>query len=389
MMPQSSAGHTASPPSQQADFVIGGTALSAQEREQLVRFCTRLTGSAHDAEDLVQETLLEAWRHAARLRDADRRTQWLFGIARNVFLRWARRQERDARFTSVDDLDCFGEAGDDVELELERHELAELLDRAMGMLPAGTRGVLAGRYAEDLPPAAIAERLGISEGAVAVRLHRGRQSLRRVLLSELSGEAAAYGLNPDGNDGWVATRVWCPTCGNAHVSAYRSVEEGVFLVRCPECGSTASDRSAGYLRDVQGYTRAMVHSIRSARALYSAALTDGIAPCPCCGEPVRMRRGLPPAFAGSTHPDLGVHLLCDRCGALSHQPVYGLALSQPETERFWRRHRRMKTLPVQPVTAGEQPGLLITFESVTSNDRLEIVLNLADFQLIRVLGNDT
>jgi hypothetical protein len=41
------------------------------------------------------------------------------------------------------------------------------------------------------------------------------------------------------------------------------------------------------------------------------------------------------------------------------------------------------------VTAGEQPGLLITFESVTSSHRLEIVLNLEDFQLIRVLGTDT
>lgn len=356
------------------------------ERERLLRFCTRLAGSADVAEDLVQETLLEAWRHEEQLRDPERRMQWLFGIARNVFLRWARRRGRDAAVRSVDGIGDLSESPDDVDLELERYELADLLDRAMELLPANTRRVLVERYTEDLPEGTIAERLGISEGAVAVRLHRGRLALRRVLLSELREEAAAYGLYPNEDDGWETTPIWCSTCGMARVVAYRNVEDGVFLVRCPHCGSTTTDHSATYLREVQGYTRAMTHSIRSARNLYFSALAEGSAPCPQCGTPVPLQRGLPPEFAGGTDPELGVRLLCQRCGALSHQPVYGLALSVEEAERFWRRNRRMRTLPAQRVLAGGRPALLVTFESVTASNRLEVVLDAESLQLIEARG---
>src|SRR5258708_14521383 len=66
------------------------------ERPRLVRMCRRLTGSDAAAEDVAQETLLEAWRHADMLTDATGASRWLAAIARNVALRWARRQGRDA-----------------------------------------------------------------------------------------------------------------------------------------------------------------------------------------------------------------------------------------------------------------------------------------------------
>ncbi len=58
------------------------------ERARLVRLCTTITGNGDVAEDLAQETLLEAWRHLHKLRDPERRAQWLSGIARNVCLRF-------------------------------------------------------------------------------------------------------------------------------------------------------------------------------------------------------------------------------------------------------------------------------------------------------------
>ena len=81
-----------------------------------------------------------------------------------------------------------------LELELERGELAHLLDQAMALLPPETRTILIERYINELPQAEVAARLGLSENLVAVRLHRGKLALRRVLSNELSQEMSSYGL---------------------------------------------------------------------------------------------------------------------------------------------------------------------------------------------------
>ena len=65
------------------------------DRARLVRLCAYLAGDADVAEDLAQETLLEAWRHADKLHDVTGRARWLAAIARNVCLRWGRRRGRD------------------------------------------------------------------------------------------------------------------------------------------------------------------------------------------------------------------------------------------------------------------------------------------------------
>jgi hypothetical protein len=70
--------------------------ISPEERARLVQFCSRLTGNVDVAEDLAQETLLEAWRHLHNLRDHSKRQQWLCGIARNVCLRWQRKHGIEA-----------------------------------------------------------------------------------------------------------------------------------------------------------------------------------------------------------------------------------------------------------------------------------------------------
>ena len=70
--------------------------LDETDRRRLVRLCGRLSGSYDAAEDLAQETLLEAWRHLEKLEDPDGYWQWLTALARNVCLRWGRKQGREA-----------------------------------------------------------------------------------------------------------------------------------------------------------------------------------------------------------------------------------------------------------------------------------------------------
>src|SRR5690242_17801613 len=112
--------------------------VSPEERMGLMRLCLSMTGNRDAAEDLVQEALLEAWRHEQALRDATKRAQWLAGIARNVCLRWLRRRGREAAYfverrTGDGDEETLPAALEDViaddadiEVELERKELVEL-----------------------------------------------------------------------------------------------------------------------------------------------------------------------------------------------------------------------------------------------------------------------
>ena len=167
---------------------------SADQRQALVRRCRWLTGDTEAAEDLAQETLLEAWRHLQQLRDPQGESRWLAAIARNVYFRWRRlqgreyahrvrrighgpedREDDDNGYNPADRLaDAF-----DLEFELERDELAELLDRALALLPPDTRQVLIEHYIRESPVADVATNLGANEAATAKKLQRGKLAFRR------------------------------------------------------------------------------------------------------------------------------------------------------------------------------------------------------------------
>ncbi len=216
----------------------------ADERARLVRLCAILTSAPSAAEDLAQETLLEAWRCWPKLVDRQALAPWLSGIARNVCLRWRRQRGRETQFLIGDAFDdataqppAWLNSDDDLAIALERLELAALLDRAMALLPPETRLALVQHYVEDASHATIAARLGLSVGAVAVRLHRGRLAFRRLLEGDLRPEAESFGLvAPQAEQRrWQETRIWCPECGQRRLLGYLDAERGDFSVRCPDC----------------------------------------------------------------------------------------------------------------------------------------------------------
>ena len=199
--------------SQRGGFTLDASAtfdaISTHERDMLVRYCARFTGDAFVAEDLAQQTLLEAWRKSETLYSQQVRDCWLLGMARNVCLRWAR--ERGA---SVALLVRLAEpAGDmdrqladdfDLEVELERDDLARLLDRALALLPPETREAFVQKYVDACPQADVAARLALTEGAVEARLQRGKLALQRILTTDLRDEAVSHGLIAPDDAGWLA-----------------------------------------------------------------------------------------------------------------------------------------------------------------------------------------
>ena len=361
----------------------------ATHRARLVRVCARLTGSEDAAEDLAQETLIEAWRHADGLREREAVAGWLTGIARNVCLRWHRRQGRErARLAEPAAGDQLEVAADfDVEVELERAELADLLDRALGLLPADTREVLVQKFIADTPHAEIAARLRLSEGAVAMRVQRGKLALRRALTTELRAEALAYGLAGAGREAWEETRLWCPGCGEARLRGRLS--EGEFALRCPGCCEDPrvfvalhSGRD-GVLAGVRGFRRALARHAAWSHTFYARALADGSATCPECGRasPVRLRlpgdipevRGLP-----------GVDAHCPHCRTPRNGSLHAIALAAPAAQAFWREQGRIRSLPLQETVAGGRPALVAGFEGATSSARLDVLFAQDTYEIIEI-----
>ena len=379
----------------------------SQDRGRLVRLCARLSGDADAAEDLAQETLLEALRHLENLRDPERRSQWLSGIARNVCLRWTRtRAQQRARLLQPQpgaepsfDLEERLAGGFDLELELERDELATLLDRAMGLLPAQTRRVLVERYIGDSPHAEIAARLGLSEGAVKMKLQRGKLVLRRLLTTELREEAAGYGLVESGADQWQESRIWCPYCGGHHLLGYFSHDErdGAFILRCPVCHPDDETgvyfvrtifadfpHTAPLLDGVSGFRCALSRVMAHTYTYYERALAERAAPCMRCGHLTPLRLDLPLQLQRLGLR--GVQVICETCGCVPEELLRSLILTLPEGRRFWRDHPRIRTLPERELEAQGRDALLVSFESLRDPARLDAVVDRDTYQVMSING---
>lgn len=160
-----------------------------------------LSGSASEAEDLVQEACLRALRYIDGLRDGNPRA-WLLAIVRNTwFTEWRRRQTEAGREPFDELLDgsvqlaAWADGGaNDPETQAMRCEDAAAVQRALRALPVQYREVLVLRELEDMHYADIASVVGIPVGTVMSRLSRGR----RLLAATLRGDASAPAQAPDG-----------------------------------------------------------------------------------------------------------------------------------------------------------------------------------------------
>ena len=134
----------------------------------------RVGGHEAVAEDVVQDTFLEAMRSAGTFRGDSALTTWFCAIARR---RLARHYEAERR-------ESVARSGLTL---VEREPAAEVVDRrdemvrAMGRLPAAQRQVLVLKYLDDLPVAEIATTLGRTPVQVQSLLQRAREGLRRHL----------------------------------------------------------------------------------------------------------------------------------------------------------------------------------------------------------------
>lgn len=373
--------------------------LLSCERPYVVNLCARRSGDLQAAEDLAQEVMLEAWRHRDRLRDQSGIRPWLSAIASNVYLRWRRTHYRSlarhapspSELGTDQDWDVVNEIADDfdVEVELERAELVQILDRALALLTPSQRAVLIHHYIEELPHAEVAGRLGLSEPAVAMRLQRGKLALRRLLKAELGDDAASYGIPADLDDRWDRTRIWCWQCGERRLLGRLSHDQTELRLRCPNCCRTAEDvmthsTHPSIFKGARSYANAIARMLPAASEHYRRGLAGQPVTCPLCGAESHFVAGLPP----DRSPYLGhryfVHLRCSGCGAVSDTPLSTVTITLPEGWQFWQAHRRIRMFPEWETEQDGSPVVITTVGSVETGARLSAVYARDSLQLLGV-----
>jgi len=133
--------------------------------------------SEDDARDLVQETVMRAWRFWGSYRDDGRCAAWLRRILRNTFINRYRQRRREQ--------DGLGRLANEV-IAAERQQqppaagegFGDEVEHALGRLPVDFRRVLLAVDVDDLSYREVADRLECPIGTVMSRLHRGRRLLR-------------------------------------------------------------------------------------------------------------------------------------------------------------------------------------------------------------------
>jgi len=153
-------------------------ARAAPYRQSLLRMLRGLLPTPEDAEDIMQEALLHAFIALPGLRRQELFGPWLRTVAYNRAMDWQRRRYAEAAVRPY----VWREPADDggVGRAVARVDLVV----ALGLLAPKERGLILLRYAEQVPAAQIARRLGEPPATVRSRLHRARQMLRERLRDE-------------------------------------------------------------------------------------------------------------------------------------------------------------------------------------------------------------
>ena len=183
----------------EADLVVGLRRRDPAVFEKLVRaygglflqIARRYVHSPADAADIVQESFIAVFEGIDRFAGHAQLRTWMHRIVVNKALMRLRTQKRHGEVAIEDLLPRFlpdghqqvetqpWRSGADVELSA-RHTQAQVR-RAIDTLPEAYRSVLMLRDIEELDSQEAAQILGITEGALRVRLHRARQALRGLL----------------------------------------------------------------------------------------------------------------------------------------------------------------------------------------------------------------
>ncbi|HKV72001.1 MAG TPA: sigma-70 family RNA polymerase sigma factor [Gemmatimonadales bacterium] len=190
----------------QAPTPADSSRRTAFEKEALVhldalyRVALRLSGNAADADDLVQETMLKAYRSWDQYQPGTNAKGWLLTILRNSFINEYRRRTRHPETVDVDTIEPFAVFQDIQEEDPQGAFFDKIVDdevlKAIDGLPDAFRETVVLSDVEGMSYQEIGKILGIPVGTVKSRLFRARQMLQGKLYDFAVGNGYIKGRKP-------------------------------------------------------------------------------------------------------------------------------------------------------------------------------------------------
>lgn len=361
----------------------------------LVRLCLKFVEDRSVAEDLAQDTMLEAWRNRAKLVDPSGFRSWMFVIARHVCQRWRSKTYSDSRQYRV--TAAGPEISSDIEVDMldESGEVGDfeyLFERAVALIPDENRALLTEHYINNLSYAAIALRLGLTEGAVKMRVQRGKLALRRTIEMEFSEEAMACGILKPRNI-WHQTGLWCPMCGIYNLEGLIDAGRCNFSLRCPHCFKAyglfiaRAESLPSLFGGTLGHRSLLSRLARQQVSRFRKALIERQLACAWCGTMVPIVNELPATLSPRYQETRGAHMSCSACQRVAHISVSGFVADNADYKRFWRKHPRLRTLPERIVEKNGRELLVIRKESIESRASLDILLDAKTYETLQIYCN--
>lgn len=157
--------------------------------DALYNFGLRLTADPNDAEDLVQDTIVKAYRFFSSYEKGTNAKAWLFRILKNSYINNYRKESKRPQEVDFDEVSTFYETIRDERVDtsdLERKMFRELIDddlaKALDDIPEDFRTVVLLCDVEDFTYEEISNMLDVPIGTIRSRLHRGRNLLKAQLM---------------------------------------------------------------------------------------------------------------------------------------------------------------------------------------------------------------
>ena len=146
----------------------------------------RIVKNSHDAEEVVQDTFLNAYRGLTQLEDATKFRSWLGEIAQNCGRNWLRKQRGDT--VSIDEVSEQAlQIEDSPDERLTQQEQRDLIRRTMETLPQKDREIAQAFYLDGASYDELTSKHGLSYNAIAFRLSRAKRQLTKRLQYLLTG----------------------------------------------------------------------------------------------------------------------------------------------------------------------------------------------------------